>query len=51
MVPVGALPSVDLPLPYVCPDDHVEVAALSYVKNPADFYLFLGKKGSATVKK
>ncbi|XP_050721650.1 uncharacterized protein LOC127001294 isoform X4 [Eriocheir sinensis] len=51
MIPVGALPSVDLPMPYVSPYDHVEEAVLSYAKNPAHFYLVLGREGTDTVQK
>lgn len=51
MVPVGALPSVELPMPYIAPHYHVEEAVLSYVRNPAHFYLVLGSQGTATVEK
>lgn len=51
MIPVGALPSVDLPMPYIAPYDHIEEAVLSYARNPANFYLVLGREGMNTVEK
>ncbi|XP_045132708.1 uncharacterized protein LOC123516972 isoform X2 [Portunus trituberculatus] len=51
VVPVYALPMVELPLPYIMPKEHVEEAVLSHVQNPGHFYLVLGKQGNLMVER
>lgn len=51
VVPVYALPMVELPLPYIMPKEHVEEAVLSHVQNPGHFYLLLGRQGTFMVER
>lgn len=51
MIPVGALPMVELPLPYINPKEHVEEAVLSHVESPGHFYLLLGRGGTSLVER
>ncbi|XP_063869073.1 uncharacterized protein LOC135105047 isoform X2 [Scylla paramamosain] len=51
VVPIYALPMVELPLPYIMPKEHVEEAVLLHVQNPGHFYLVLGRQGTLMVER